>query len=468
VGDASQKFATTAFVTNAISSATTGVASFNTRTGAVTLQLADVVGVGGAPLAGPAFTGTPTAPTPTGGDNSTKLATTAYVTSAITASASGVTTFNGRNGAVTLQLTDVTTVGGAPIASPTFTGSPLSTTPAPADNSTRLATTAYVVNALVPYALTSSLAVGSAAAPLMNGTAAAGSSAAWSHGDHVHPTDTTRYAASNPAGYQTAAQVSASLGAYVPLTGAVTITGSMNMQGITCTGLNVGGGAIVAGDISGTFIHASGNLQTSSAVVFGADLQNYISSDSGGTVMYVNGGNNYWSYTKATGYWQWVVNGAVTMQLQYTPGLLINGPAYKPGGGVWSDSSDARIKTIKGAYATGLDAISQLNPVNFTYKGNDTSEPPAQVDSSKSDEPVTVPYPNSMHRHAAESGTIYHGLIAQEVETVFPEMITKRDGYIDGVAVTDIRTIDATPLIYALVNAVKELAARVETLEAAL
>jgi len=32
-----------------------------------------------APLASPAFTGTPTAPTPTTGDNSTKLATTAYV-----------------------------------------------------------------------------------------------------------------------------------------------------------------------------------------------------------------------------------------------------------------------------------------------------------------------------------------------------------------------------------------------------
>jgi hypothetical protein len=72
-----------------------------------------------------------------------------------------------------------------------------------------------------------------------------------------------------------------------------------------------------------------------------------------------------------------------------------------------------------------------------------------------------------MHRHAAESGTIYHGLIAQDIEAVFPEMVSKRDGFIDGVAVTDLRTIDATPLIYALVNAVKELKARVETLEGA-
>ncbi len=36
-----------------------------------------------APLASPSFTGTPTAPTPTAGDNSTKIATTAFVTNAV-------------------------------------------------------------------------------------------------------------------------------------------------------------------------------------------------------------------------------------------------------------------------------------------------------------------------------------------------------------------------------------------------
>jgi hypothetical protein len=45
--------------------------------------------------------------------------------------------------------------------------------------------------------------------PAMDGTAAAGSSTTYARGDHVHPTDTSRYAASNPAGYQTAAQVAA-------------------------------------------------------------------------------------------------------------------------------------------------------------------------------------------------------------------------------------------------------------------
>jgi hypothetical protein len=51
----------------------------------------------------------------------------------------------------------------------------------------------------------------SATPPLMDGTVAVGTAATWSRGDHVHPTDTSRYAASNPSGFQTAAQVTAVL-----------------------------------------------------------------------------------------------------------------------------------------------------------------------------------------------------------------------------------------------------------------
>ena len=46
-----------------------------------------------------------------------------------------------------------------------------------------------------------------------------------------------------------------------------------------------------------------------------------------------------------------------------------------------------------------------------------------------------------------------------------PEIITKSKGHIDGVAVTDLRSMDTAPLIFALINAVKELKARVEELE---
>lgn len=65
------------------------------RTGAVVLAVADVSGA--APLASPALTGNPTAPTPTAGDNDTSIATTAFVTSALSNAgmSAGGATFTG-------------------------------------------------------------------------------------------------------------------------------------------------------------------------------------------------------------------------------------------------------------------------------------------------------------------------------------------------------------------------------------
>lgn len=154
-GTATTQLATTAFVTNAITGATTGVSSFNTRTGAITLTAADVTNAGGAPIVSPTFTGTPTAPTASAGTSTTQLATTAFVGNAIAAQPQGVSTFNGRNGTVTLQLADVTSVGGAPLASPSFSGTVTAPTPTAGDNSTNVATTAFVTASFLPIATAS-------------------------------------------------------------------------------------------------------------------------------------------------------------------------------------------------------------------------------------------------------------------------------------------------------------------------
>jgi hypothetical protein len=55
--------------------------------------------------------------------------------------------------------------------------------------------------------------------PIMDGTAAVGTGATFARADHVHPSDTTKYAASNPSGYQTAGQVTAALVPYALATG---------------------------------------------------------------------------------------------------------------------------------------------------------------------------------------------------------------------------------------------------------
>lgn len=69
--------ASTAFVEAAVVASTAGVVSVNTRTGAVVLALTDIPGA--APLASPALTGTPTAPTAAGTISTTQVATTAFV-----------------------------------------------------------------------------------------------------------------------------------------------------------------------------------------------------------------------------------------------------------------------------------------------------------------------------------------------------------------------------------------------------
>lgn len=111
-----------------------------------------------APLASPAFTGVPTtATTPTPGDNTTKLATTAFVTAAVAGGTAGVASFNTRTGTVVLLAADITSATGALIASPTFTGTPAAPTPANGTNTTQLATTQYVmstrIDQLVPPSL---------------------------------------------------------------------------------------------------------------------------------------------------------------------------------------------------------------------------------------------------------------------------------------------------------------------------
>lgn len=147
-GTTTGQLATTAFVMNAVAASTAGVSSWNTRTGAVTLTLADVTGVGGAPIASPTFTGLPLAPTAATATSTTQLATTAFVHAVVAAVSAGVTTFNGRSGAVTLTTGDVTGAGGAPVASPALTGTPTAPTAAPATNTTQIATCAFVEAAI--------------------------------------------------------------------------------------------------------------------------------------------------------------------------------------------------------------------------------------------------------------------------------------------------------------------------------
>lgn len=152
-----------------------------------------------ADLASPDLTGTPTAPTATAGTNTTQIATTAFVKAAcdaISASLAGAFNFKGivanlteleaienpSNGDVYqvtnpgtgktnaeyvydstnswIELGTVIDLSGyAPIASPAFTGTPTAPTPTSGDDSTKIATTAYVQDELDNYIPSSDIAI---------------------------------------------------------------------------------------------------------------------------------------------------------------------------------------------------------------------------------------------------------------------------------------------------------------------
>ena len=97
-----------------------------------------------APIASPTFTGTPAAPTPAPNNNSTTIATTAYVDASAGVLAAD---YNAKFASATSALNAAvssSTNGYAPLASPHFTGTPTAPTASSGDNSGTLATTAFV------------------------------------------------------------------------------------------------------------------------------------------------------------------------------------------------------------------------------------------------------------------------------------------------------------------------------------
>jgi hypothetical protein len=98
--------------------------------------------------------------------------------------------------------------------------------------------------------------------------------------------------------------------------------------------------------------------------------------------------------------------------------------------GLWKVISDDRLKRNVEPYTTGLDALLRLTPRSFDYTER-------------------APWPGRSY-----------GLMASEVKGVVPEMVGETE--FDGVSV---QTLAPTHAVYLLINACKELAARVAELE---
>ncbi|MGE1486061.1 phage tail protein [Escherichia coli] len=110
-----------------------------------------------APKHNPTLTGEPKAPTPPAGNNTTRIATTAFIQAAITALINGapatLDTLKEIAAAINNDPKFSTTINNAlalkaPLSSPTLTGEPKAPTPPAGNNTTRIATTAFIQAAI--------------------------------------------------------------------------------------------------------------------------------------------------------------------------------------------------------------------------------------------------------------------------------------------------------------------------------
>lgn len=104
--------------------------------------------------------------------------------------------------------------------------------------------------------------------------------------------------------------------------------------------------------------------------------------------------------------------------------LRVTGNTVSTSGGGFGVFSDRRLKDVLGKYESGLDQVSDIETIRFRYSpGN-----PIAADSEKE----------------------HVGILAQELQRVIPEAVheDKSSGYL---------TIETTPVLWTLVNAVKEL-----------
>jgi hypothetical protein len=103
--------------------------------------------------------------------------------------------------------------------------------------------------------------------------------------------------------------------------------------------------------------------------------------------------------------------------------LHVNGTAGKPGGGSWSNPSDARLKDVGRPFTRGLDDLDKIEPRHYHYSEDNALELPRDRK--------------------------YVGLIAQDVRAAIPEAIEPNDtGYLH---------VNNDPILWTMLNGIKEL-----------
>ncbi len=199
--------------------------------------------------------------------------------------------------------------------------------------------------------------------------------------------------------------------------------------GILSTGFEV-----QAGEISGSSIHATGQLTTDGSI---ASMGPAHLGQSGGIVLTATGQEALW-FNGTYFSWGFGANhnffarpvgiGKQATDPSYILDIAGVGRADQD---LWALNSDQRIKENIKPVEGAIAVIKKFNPVTFDWK-----------ESYKKSR-------TSLKDHN-------YGLIAQEVEEIMPEMVTRITENIDGKVIDDFRVLNKSPLITLLLKAVQE------------
>lgn len=262
-------------------------------------------------------------------------------------------------------------------------------------------------------------------------------------------TSLTGYVVGNGSGAFTAS-------ATIPNT-AITGLGTMSTQAANAV-------AITGGTISGLTSLGTGTVSATGTIVStstitgsgirantGSGSTNGYAFTSGAGSFSSNGSDAFLNFTTNTSIYSGASGGSVNISVaaadtaNFFPATFRIGPSVTSAqcyfGTTWTNVSDARIKKDVSPYGLGTAALNQLRPVNYIYNGEYGSP---------------------------DNGVVQTGLIAQEVLTTPLASMVGTRVYTDpdtGVETT-LYDVNTNQLVFALINAVKELSARISVLEA--
>ena len=230
-------------------------------------------------------------------------------------------------------------------------------------------------------------------------------------------------------------------------------TNSSGANNSAILGNNSGAGYGVSGQIPSTATGQAGvygsNLRTTGGYgVLGIGYNGVV-----GETIYGDGFGIYGSNTGGTGmgigtygvgfngiYGQ-TTNVALGWSGYFTADIGVEGTGYAVGG--WLNASDRRLKSNIVPIQSALSRLSLLQGTHYTI-------------TSKS---------RNSQGEVVESQREQFGVIAQDVEPVFPEMVKEKALFINAGDETLYKTVDYIQLVPVMIEAIKELSAEIEVLK---